>query len=218
MTNNGRFAWHEEASGSLKAVLAVFVVLLLGTLGYLVWAQNTRPTDDQGATPIAANSERANQASKELKQECEFDSVEVDLRPGVTYDLTGQEEFETLVCGYLVQKEENMASEEKEPLIKNRAYLVITKFAESKFKEAIEKQIGEGNSVNKAEDSNYQLGCGCLEGNKLISDTGELTDQASLAKLLASSPAKPVMVKLVFQVHPGRGCTCCNLVDKLEVI
>jgi|GEM_PF-3405057 len=218
MANDGNSAWHQEASGSLKAVLAVFVVILLGALGYLVWLQNAQPTSEQSATPVADKPQQTSQSSEELEQECEFDSVNVNLKPGVTYGLGGQEEFETLVCGYLIQKEENMAFEGEEALIKNRAYLVITKFAESKFKEAIDKQIGEGNSVNKAEGNNYQLGCGCLEDNKLLSDTGELSDQASLAKLLASSSAKPVMVKLVFEVHPGRGCTCCNLVDRLEVI
>lgn len=42
---------HEQATTSLKVVLLVFAVVLVGALAYLVWAQNTAPdtTDNSGA-------------------------------------------------------------------------------------------------------------------------------------------------------------------------
>ncbi len=34
---------HEHATTSLKVVLLVFAIVLVGALAYLVWAQNTAP-------------------------------------------------------------------------------------------------------------------------------------------------------------------------------
>jgi len=208
---------HEHATVSMKVVLLIFAVVLIGALGYFVYQQYYAPdavTDNGGFTSTTPSSG----GTTSTAVDCDFAGTTASLKPGVTYDLGGTEEFDTLVCGYLTQKEENMAFEGNEPLIKNRAYLTITEFHEVKFKEALDKQISEGNTVNSSSGGTYQLGCGCYEGGKLISDTGDLTDATSLTRLLASTATKPVMVKLGFQIHGGRGCTCCNLVDKLEVI
>ena len=44
---------HEQATTSLKVVLLVFAIVLVGALAYLVWAQNTAPdTPDNSAAVI----------------------------------------------------------------------------------------------------------------------------------------------------------------------
>jgi len=49
---------HEEATTSLKVVLLVFAVVLVGALSYLVWAQNTAPdTADNTSAPVTKKTE-----------------------------------------------------------------------------------------------------------------------------------------------------------------
>jgi len=43
---------HEHASVSLKVILLVFAVVLIGALGYLVWAQNTAPDATDNSTTV----------------------------------------------------------------------------------------------------------------------------------------------------------------------
>lgn len=217
------FEGHEHATTSLKVLLLIFAVVLIAALGYFVYQTNTTPDSTDYSAKTVKDAAATNDATETATTEtttddCDFTKTTVTLKTATTYDLGGGEEFDTLVCGYLTQKEENMALEGDEPLTKNRAYLTVTKFQDEKFKAALDKQISDGNTVNSAAAGTYQLGCGCYENSKIVSDTGDLTDAASQVKLLASTKDKPVMVKLGFQVHAGRGCSCCNLVDKLEVI
>lgn len=43
---------HEHATTSLKVVLLVFAIVLVGALAYLVWAQNTAPDTTDNATVV----------------------------------------------------------------------------------------------------------------------------------------------------------------------
>ena len=43
---------HDEASVSLKVVLLVFVIVLIGALGYLVWMQNSTSDNSGGETTV----------------------------------------------------------------------------------------------------------------------------------------------------------------------
>jgi len=44
---------HEHASTSLKVILLVFAIVLVGTLGYLVWDFNRTPDTTDNSTPVA---------------------------------------------------------------------------------------------------------------------------------------------------------------------
>ena len=46
---------HEHASTSLKALLLVFALVLVGVLGYLVWQQNTAPEEVDNSTQSTAS-------------------------------------------------------------------------------------------------------------------------------------------------------------------
>jgi len=50
---------HEQATVSLKVVLLIFAIVLIGALAYLVWAANTAPdtTDNSAATKKTTTSE-----------------------------------------------------------------------------------------------------------------------------------------------------------------
>lgn len=201
----------------MKLLMLLMGVALVATLGYFTWyVGGEQSTTDEAAPSVIEKTEETAESTSVTT--CDFTTVNPTLKAGTTYNLGGEEEFDTVVCGYLTTKEENMAFEGDEPLIKNRAYFNVTKFQQAAFKTALDAQIAEGNTVNSATGGEYQLGCGCSENNKIVSDVGDLTDAASLPKLLASTKDKPVMVKLSFYKEAGRGCTCCNLLDKIEVL
>lgn len=210
-----------HASPGLKWVLLLFGIALVATLGYFTWYvgnEQTDPTQESAPSVIDDATGEDDATSTSQADSCDFTSVTATLKPGVTFDLGGEEEFDTVVCGYLTTKEENMAMGDDTPLMKNRAYFNVTTFQQAEFKAALDAQISAGNTVNSLTAGEYQLGCGCSENNKIISDVGDLTDAVSLPKLLASTKQKPVLVKLSFYKEAGRGCTCCNLLDKIEVL
>jgi hypothetical protein len=54
---------HDEASVSLKAVLLVFAVVIVGTLGYLVWQQNGAADTTNYAAPSVKNKTTTTQTT-----------------------------------------------------------------------------------------------------------------------------------------------------------
>ncbi len=206
---------NHHVSNTTKLLLLILGLTIVTTLGYFTWYVGGEQQLVEETAPVV--KDKTEQVAV-VPTVCDFDSVSPTLKAGSTFDLGGGEEFDTVVCGYLTTKEENMAMEGDEPLIKNRAYFNVTKFQQVEFKTALDAQLAEGNTVNAVTAGEYQLGCGCSENGKIVSDVGDLTDAISLPKLLASTKDKPVIVKLSFYKEGGRGCTCCNLLDKIQVL
>lgn len=213
----------EHASVSLKTILLVFAIVLIGTLGYLVYQQNTEIDNTDYGANVIQNSETTTQnstAETAPADPCDFSTVTASVIPGKTFDIFGGENFSTIVCGYIHTKEQNVGMDEE--IIKNVAYVAVKKFKDDAFKAKIEAGIaGEGNTVNAKLGSDYLLGCGCLEGGKIVANpepTGGLMSLADQAKFIASTAEKPVIMKLTYEVHGGSGCTCCTLFEKAEVL
>lgn len=213
----------EHASVSLKTILLVFAIVLIGVLGYLVYQQNTEVDNTDYSANVVEKTEKKTDnetATVASADPCDFTKVTTTIIPGTTFDVFGGENFSTLVCGYIYTKEQNMGMDEV--LMKNTAYVAVKKFKDDAFKAKIEAGItGEGNTVNSKLGSDYLLGCGCLEAGKIIASpepTGGLMSLADQAKFIASTSDKPVIMKLTYEVHGGSGCTCCTLFEKAEVL
>lgn len=207
---------HEHASVSLKVILLIFAVVLVGVLGYLVWDYRNAPDTTDYSSP-AVTTEPETAATKEADP-CDFSTKTVSVTPGVTFDTMGGENFSTLVCGYFVSKEGNVGFDE--PDIRTLGYIAVTKFKDAGFEAKIKEGITEGNTVNATQDGAYLLGCGCYEDGTLSAEPAPddwmaATDQA---KLVASTKTKPVIIKLTYEVHAGSGCSCCSLFEKAEVL
>jgi len=209
---------HEHASVSLKVVLLVFAVILVGALGYFVWDfQNTPDTTDY-STPKITKTETTSEETTEEADPCDFTTVTTTLTPGVTFNTQGGENFSTLVCGYLYTKEGDIGFDV--PDIRTLAYIAVTKFKDSGFEDNIKKGIDEGNTVNATVDGAYLLGCGCLEDGELTASPSPVDwiEAADQEKLIASTKTKPVIIKLTYEIHGGSGCSCCSLFEKAEVL
>lgn len=211
---------HEHATTSMKVLLLIFSVLLLTTLGYFVWDYKNTPdaTDYSAQTVMPTDSSEVATTTETEKDPCDFSTVTTTVKAGVTFDTMGGENFSTLVCGYLTTKEGDVGL--GEVMIKNLAYIAVTKFKDAGFEAKIKEAIAEGNTVNATQDGAYLLGCGCLEDGKLTANPApnDWMSASDQAKLIASSATKPVMVKLTYEVHGGSGCSCCSLFEKAEVL
>jgi len=139
---------------------------------------------------------------------CDF-SQPVPLRETTQYGIFGNDNFDTIVCGYLKSKEIPF------PVEHYNAYLVISDFLHEGLIRSIDKEIRIGNSVNIKEGNDYWFNLGCLKDGEIISgaDINTQTQQA----ILDSSPSKPVSLVLSFEKHPGYDCDCCNLANKISL-
>jgi len=149
---------------------------------------------------------------------CDF-SKDVELRPGVTYDQFGSEEFDTVVCGYFSHQEEEIFEE-----MYDIAYLNVVEFMEDEFRQSLDAGFDMGNTVNALQNGQtYALNLGCYEKGKIIGTNYEnpseeyYFDQKTMDAILNSTPEKPVSVILSYGFHEGRGCTCCNLMHDINL-
>ena len=147
--------------------------------------------------------------------ECDF-SKPMALRPATTYDIFGQDEFDTLVCGYLITREE-MAWEE----LQTNAYLVVVDYADENFIQAVDAGIQMGNGVNKKGPLYYEFNLGCYEDERIKGiehgDGNPYIDPQTESAILSSTPENPVSLVLSFGYHPGWSCVCCNLAHKIRL-
>ncbi|MBU1178672.1 hypothetical protein KJ903_05695 [Patescibacteria group bacterium] len=153
--------------------------------------------------------------STDVASQCEF-SKTVSLKEATTYDIFGTDIFDTVVCGYLETKEEEVWDVKQ-----TNAYFAIKKFYHDGFKQSIEKGITEGNSVNnKKNDGTYLFNLGCYQDGKVSGRDYEegvsYIDAAAQNALQDSSADKPVSIILSFGQHGGTGCSCCNLAHKIR--
>lgn len=128
----------------------------------------------------------------------------------------GEEEYQTKVSGYLKVEKEMVFEEELDV-----SYLVITDFTDNAFSDAIDQGIEKGNTVNKKEEDSYFFNLGCLEDGKVVGVDHEegqaYLNEVTQEALLNSSADNPVSLELNFGIHPGIGCTCCNLAHQIRL-
>lgn len=151
---------------------------------------------------------------KETKK-CDF-SKPVDLRETTKYGIFGDDEFDTIVCGYLVTKEEIVWDEKQ-----TNAYFVIIDFYDEKLKESIKKGIQEGNTINSETNGIYEFNLGCFENGEIVgteyNESEIYLDGAAQEKILNSSLDDPASIILSFGKHSGTECYCCNLAHKIRI-
>jgi hypothetical protein len=209
---------HEHASVSLKILLLIFSVLLVGTLGYFTWDYlNNVGTEDNSSLVVGDKKSTAGN-QQTVAESCDFSTVTATVKQGITYNTMGEENFSTLICGYLVTKKGYIDFDET--ILADIAYIAVIKFKDAGFEAKIKEGITEGNTVNATEDGAYLLGCGCLEDNKLTAEPApdDWMAPADQAKLIASTKNQPVIIRLTYEIHGGSGCSCCSLFEKAEVL
>jgi hypothetical protein len=132
----------------------------------------------------------------------------------------GTEEFDTVVCGYLENREALGGEGEGTPIVV--PYLVIVDYKDWEFRNSLSNSVSSGKGMNLFLSGRYYFNCGCLKNNKIIGnpaykDKDDYLDKATESALLESSPEHPVSVVLSFGLHPGTGCICCNLAHKIRL-
>ncbi len=152
----------------------------------------------------------------EVNKGCNF-SNPVNLRRTNQYGIFGTDEFDTIVCGYLIKKQIEVFGEQQ-----TNAYLRIIAFYDEGFRKSIAEGIQEGNTINLVENGVYAFNLGCLKKGKIVGDENQglknkYIDGRTQAKLLKSSPNQPVSVILSFGKHSGRDCCCLNLAEQIRV-
>jgi hypothetical protein len=137
------------------------------------------------------------------------------LRSSQTYGIFGNDEFDTIACGYLVTRTEKIWDESV-----NVAYFRIIQFAQPGFQQSIAQGIAAGNSVNVFRDGQYEFNLGCFAPNRITGQQYDpqtpYLDPATQTQLLKSTPQKPIAIVLSFGKHAGRDCECCNLAHSIR--
>lgn len=139
------------------------------------------------------------------------------LKRTTHYGIFGDDQFDTLVCGYLVPRQEEVFGENV-----TVAYFRINKFYDEGFKAAIKKGVDNGNNVNSVKNGVYEFNLGCLSNKKIVGDNWKegktYIATADQATIIQSSVKQPVPVILSFNQHEGSDCTCCNLAEQVRVL
>jgi hypothetical protein len=134
----------------------------------------------------------------------------------INYDVFGEAEFETLVCGYAIRRQ-SVVFNESLTLVHFR----ILQARDQEFLAAIERGIARGNSVNYRQEGFYHLNLGCWNGNRIVGDIDaprNYLDRATQRTIAASTRQKPVKLRLSFRRRLGSGCICCNLASRIRFI
>lgn len=168
------------------------------------------------ALNLGVSSLKSEAQAIEVNKRCDF-SKPVNLRKTNQYGIFGTDEFDTIVCGYLIKKQIEVFGGQQ-----TNAYLKIVAFYDEGFKKSIAAGIQEGNTVNFVENGIYEFNLGCLRKGKIVGDENQemknkYIDGRTQTKLLKSSPNQPVSVILSFSKHSGRDCCCLNLAEQIRV-
>ncbi len=146
---------------------------------------------------------------------CEFNK-EVALKTTTTYGIFGDDEFDTVVCGYAELKDEVVFDETQ-----TNIYFNIAKFVDEEFKDSLQQGISEGNTINQQEGEIYKFNLGCYKNDAIegiqYEDGVDYIDSATQQAILNSTAENPVALILSFGEHYGRGCDCCNLAHQIKL-
>jgi hypothetical protein len=174
------------------------------------------PLESLLLSPISARSQSViAQPEPIAATTCQFAPPPTPLRSTTQYGIFGNDEFDTLVCGYLVTRPEQRFDETV-----NLAYLRILQFQDEAFKQAIASGVENKNTINTKTDNYYELGLGCYRNGKIIGTEHDRTvpylSQPTQQQLLQSSAQKPLRLILSFGKHTGSSCDCCNLPHRIR--
>lgn len=148
---------------------------------------------------------------------CDF-STAVPLRTTTQYGIFGNDEFDTVACGYLVTRTAKIFDETV-----TLAYLRIVKFQDEKFRQAIVAGVQQGNGVNSVQDGSYDFSLGCIQDQTIVADLDDNPAQpyllpAAKTEILQSSAAQPVSLIFSFSNRAGSDCVCCNLAQQIRLV
>lgn len=163
---------------------------------------------------FSVNNKAQAQATTPAKN-CDF-SKWVNPKPTMRYGIFGDDTFDTAVCGYLVTQ-----TEERFRQTETIAYLRITQFQDEGFRQAIDRGVAAGNTVNSVKNGIYDFSLGCLKNQRIEIDAADpansLLSPPVEQKLIHSSAEQPIALILSFTQHPGSECVCCNLADQIRL-
>lgn len=136
---------HEHASTSLKVILLVFAIVLVGTLGYLVWQQNNEADTTDYSAPTTAKKTNSEENTEAITDETADWKTYTSSRDGYSLKYPGNweynEEGETQLSLELREKNKNYSIEGSD------TYAIgISVFANSKNETAM--QIANGRKVS----------------------------------------------------------------------
>lgn len=174
-----------------------------------VMPTDAAPTD--AAQPDSPTATVVRSATTPVRP-CDF-GTPTGLRAATTYDISGQDAYDTLVCGFLSIVEN--AGCGKGRIFCTSAYLALVDFADEGFVRAVEEAIALGNTVNRRGPLYYEFRLGCYDNDTL--ESGATMDPQTRSAILASSPTDLVSVVLSFEKHGGRGCGCCSLAEEIRL-
>ena len=148
---------------------------------------------------------------------CDF-SRPVNLRPATSYDISGNDEYDTLVCGYLKLVEQKYG---KGNVLITIPYFVLVDYADENFIRAVDAGIQRGNLVNRMGPVYREFNLGCYQDGGIVgierADGRPYIDLQTEQAILSSSPEHLVSLVLSFGYHGGSGCLCCNLAHKVRL-
>ena len=179
-------------------------------------ASNNQDADDADSDSNSADSETD---STDIALKCKFDtSVYDDLTKAETYNIFGEETYDTVACGYLVTETKDAFDTGEESEVAYFRTLDVS-FG---FKGAIEDAIQEGNSVNRKVGKFVDFRLGCIEDDEFVtgeSGTTSKSDRATDRALLSSTQDKPINLVLSFEENTsGTKIVCDSLASNLEVV
>lgn len=162
---------------------------------------------------IVSDSEEGDQAAG--VNPCEFNK-DISLKTTTTYGIFGDDEFDTVVCGYAELKDEVVFDQTQ-----TNIYFNITNFADEGFKKSLQQGISEGNTINQQEGEIYKFNLGCYKNDAIegiqYEEGVDYIDSATQQAILNSTAENPVALILSFGEHYGRGCDCCNLAHQIKL-
>ncbi len=129
----------------------------------------------------------------------------------------GRDAFKTEVTGFLTTgnptaSEAAMLDETHQP----EAFLTVTEFKDSQFRDQLLRQIGEGNTLNQVDGQGHvQFRIGCFHGKQIVSDNLDLSSQEAL---LSANASQPITVELEFKKGVSGGWECASFADGLRVV
>lgn len=201
-----------------QVLKGVGAALLLNLTSVPISAAHNSVGTDQPAISAARNSVRTAQTAPRSSQSATCEVTQpTNLKKTNRYGIFGDDQFDTVVCGYLLTRQEEIFGQNV-----TVAYFRINKFYDKGFRTAIKKGVDSGNSVNSVRNGIYDFNLGCLDGGKIVGDMSQETKAyitpADQKRILKTSVNQPVPIVLSFNVHGGADCTCCNLAEQVRVL
>ena len=134
-----------------------------------------------------------------------------DLRRATSFNISGLDAYDTLVCGYLrlvdVPANSNIGAA-------TLAYFVIIDHANAEFIQVVDDLIQRGNTLNRMVDGRREFRLGCFIDGAV---RGSAVDSLTLGRLLDSSETNQVRLMLSFEEGGGVGGRCLSHANRVQL-